>query len=479
MVADPQTGQWTGDALLAFMSELFPICRAATGSGVRDTLARIQERVPLPVHEVPTDTRVFDWRVPQEWNIRDAYIADTTGRRVVDFRVSNLHEVSNSVPVHETMRWSDLRAHLHTLPQHPDWVPFRTAYFEDGWGFCLAHRVYEELEARGDEPFEVCIDSSLEDGALTYGELLLPGTSEAKVLFSTHVCHPSLANDNLTGIVVATALTSLLAGRERRYSYRFVFVPATIGAIAWLSLNQDRLDRIKAGLVLALLSHPGGVTYKKSRRGDTLVDNVFEHLLSDTEGARCLDFSPIGYDERQFCSPGLDLPMGCLMRTPNGQYPEYHTSADDLELVSPEAVVDSLRLCLDAVSVLEGNACYLNRQPFGEPQLGRRGLYRAHGRQAGTADLQAAMPWVLNQSDGSHSLLDIAQRGGIEFGLVRQAADKLSAHELLSLATGGPVEAEPWSRCRLMSVESTSSVTTRTSPRIPTPGCSTPAGMST
>ena len=173
------------------------------------------------------------------------------------------------------------------------------------------------------------------------------------------------------------------------------------------------------------------------------MDSVFEHLLSDTEGARCLNFSPIGYDERQFCSPRLDLPMGCLMRTPNGQYPECHTSADHLELVSPEAVVDSRRLCLDAVSVLEGNACYLNRQPFGEPQLGRRGLYRAHGRQAGTADLQAAMLWVLNQSDGSHSLLDIAQRGGIEFGVVRQAADKLAAHELLSLATSDPLEAEP------------------------------------
>ncbi len=424
----------SGHELLDLMTELFPICRSSTGPGVRETLRRLQDVIPLVVHEVPTGTQVFDWQIPREWHIRDAYVKNGAGRRVIDFRQSNLHVISYSRPVAEVMRWSQLRGHLRTLPDRPDWIPFRTMYFEDGWGFCLSHRQYLELEAAGDdETYEVCIDSSLYDGSLTYGEIYLPGDEPDEVLLSTHVCHPSLANDNLSGIAIATRLAQHLERRPRRLSYRLIFIPATIGAIAWLSLNRDGLHRVTDGLVLALLGHGDRLTYKRSRRGSARIDTAVQHALRHSGTPHdVVDFAPYGYDERQFGSPGIDLPMGCLMRTPNGQYPEYHTSADDLSLVTPDALQSSFQLCVDTLAILEDDRRYRAREPYCEPQLGRRGLYRAYGRDPGFEILQRAILWVLNQSDGQHTLLDIADRAGLPFSVIRRAADVLVEHQLLA-----------------------------------------------
>lgn len=423
-----------GRAMYALIEDLFPICRSITGPGVRETLARLGRHVPLTVREVPSGTRVLDWCVPKEWQVRDAYVKDAEGRRVIDFRRSNLHVVNYSVPVRATMTLEELRPHLHTLPEHPDWVPYRTSYYEENWGFCLSTRQLAEM---GEGPYEVCIDSELKAGSLTYGELFLPGRTEDEVLFSCHVCHPSLCNDNLAGIAVATFLAQHVAALDRRYSYRFLFIPGTIGAITWLALNEHDLSRVKHGLVLALLGDAGKPTYKRSRRGEAEIDRAVAQVLRETGRDHAIvDFDPYGYDERQFCSPGFNLPVGRLTRTPNGQYPQYHTSADDLSLVRPESLADSLALCAAVVHILEHNRTYVNLCPKGEPQLGRRGLYGTLGGQRELAAVQQAMLWVLSFSDGSTPLLEIARRAAVPFESVRRAADLLAQHGLLEERAG-------------------------------------------
>lgn len=416
--------------MYGLVSELYPTCRSITGDGVRATLARLQHIVPLAVHEVPTGTAAFDWNVPKEWNIRDAYVKDSTGRRVVDFRASNLHVVNYSVPVRAEMTLDELRPRLFTLPEHPDWIPYRTSYYREDWGFCLTHR---QLQGLGDGRYEVCIDSTLEAGSLTYGEAYLPGETDEEVLISSHCCHPSLCNDNLSGMAVAAHLAHHLAALpHRRYSYRFVFVPGTIGAITWLSRNVAGLGRIRHGFVLALVGDPGQTTYKKSRRGDAVIDRAFQHVLSHSGAPYAVEeFEPLGYDERQYCSPGINLPVGCLMRTPHGRYPQYHTSADDLQLVRPEALADSWAKCVAAVEVLEGEGRYRNLSPNCEPQLGRRGLYRAMGGLTDQGQIEQALLWVLNYSDTRHSLLDVAERSRLPFPIIRKAADLLLEHGLL------------------------------------------------
>jgi aminopeptidase-like protein len=417
-----------GAEMHALVERLFPICRSLTGDGVRQTLSIIGEYVPIGVREVPTGTPVLDWTVPKEWNVREAWVRTLDGRPVVDFRDSNLHLVGYSVPVRRRVTLGELKQHLHSLPDRPGWIPYRTSYYEERWGFCLQH---DRLCALRDDHYEVCVDSTLEDGHLTFGELLLEGESESEVLVSCHICHPSLCNDNLSGIAVATFLAQHLASASRRrYSYRFLFVPGTIGPITWLALNEPRVHRIAHGLVLTLLGDPGAFTYKRSRRGDAEIDRAVEHVLHPLD-SEARNFSPWGYDERQYCSPGFDLPVGCLMRTPHGEFPEYHTSADDLDLVRPESLAESLAVVSQVVEVLEGNASYVNRSPKGEPQLGRRGLYGSLGGGVEGRQRQLALLWVLNLSDGDHSLLDIADRAGLPFATIRQAADLLLDHELL------------------------------------------------
>lgn len=412
-----------GQAIHNLMARLFPICRSITGDGVRRTLQVLSETVPLEVHEVPTGTQVLDWTVPREWNIRDAYIKNAAGRCIVDFRQSNLHVVNYSTPIHATMTLEALRPHLYSLPDHPDWIPYRTSYYKETWGFCLSHR---KLTALTDGEYEVCIDATLADGHLTYGEHLVPGAVTDEVLVSTHICHPSMANDNLSGVAVAAMLAAHLSQRRNRYTYRFVFVPGTIGAITWLQRNREQVGRIKHGLVLTGVGDPGALTYKKSRRGDADIDHAAQHLLRmRAAGDRVIDFSPYGYDERQYCSPGFNLPVGRLSRTPFGEYPQYHTSADNLQFVRPAALADSFSAIRSLLAIVDNNAVFTNRQPHGEPQLGRRGLYDSIGPD------QMAMLWVLNLSDGGHSLLDIAVQSDLPFASVQRAAALLKEHELL------------------------------------------------
>jgi aminopeptidase-like protein len=419
-----------GEEMIAFISEAFPICRSITGDGVRRTLAMIAERIPLAIHEVPSGTQVFDWTVPREWNLRDAWIKDPSGKKVVDFQESSLHVLNYSVPIHTRLSLAELRPHLFTLPDKPDLIPYRTSYYKEAWGFCLAHR---QLETLPEGEYEVLIDSTVADGSLTYGECFLPGSEEREVLLSTHVCHPSLANDNLSGIAVMTWLARELAAREtRRYSYRFLFIPGTIGSITWLARNEERAGRIAHGLVAANLGDPGKFHYKKSRQGLAEIDRAVTAVLRAAGEPFALEpFVPFGYDERQYCSPGFDLPVGSLTRTPWGRYPEYHTSADNLTFVQPAALAGSLRTYLDVVETLEGNRRYLNLNPKCEPQLGRRGLYRTIGGDESGRARELALLWVLNLSDGTYTLLDVAERSGLSFASLREAADALLAAGLL------------------------------------------------
>jgi aminopeptidase-like protein len=417
-----------GRQLYDCVADLYPICRSITGEGVRETLRRLQRQIPLTIHEIPSGTEVFDWTVPREWNVRDAYVKNARGERVVDFRRSNLHVVNYSVPVRGRMSLEELRPHLFTLPDRPEWIPYRTSYYKESWGFCLSQR---QLEALEDGEYEVCIDSSLEPGSLSYGECHVPGESTDEILISCHVCHPSLANDNLSGIAIAAYLGQHLRRFSLRYSYRFLFIPGTIGSITWLSRNEPIVSRIRHGLVLACLGDAGRFTYKKSRRGDATVDRAAVHVLRQRGDHEVLEFSPYGYDERQFCSPGFNLPVGRLSRTPHGCFPEYHTSADDLSFVHPAQLAASFATCLAILDVLENDRTYVNQNPKGEPQLGKRGLYHAIGGLAHSPVSEMAMLWVLNLSDGQHSLLDIAERSGCAFDVIHRAATVLGDHGLL------------------------------------------------
>jgi aminopeptidase-like protein len=419
-----------GERMHALARRLYPHCRSITGNGVRETLRILGADLPLKIEEVPSGTKVLDWEVPEEWNIRAAYIDRENGERVVDFADHNLHILQYSVPIDRTVPIDELRRHLHSLPEAPDLIPYRTAYYAKTWGFCLRHRT---LEGMRDAAYRVHIDSTLAPGHLSYGELLVPGASEDEVLFSIHCCHPSLANDNLSGMVIARALAERLLQDKPRLSYRFLFIPGTIGSITWLARNRDRITRIKHGLVLSCLGDAGPMTYKRSRRDDAAIDRAVAHVLQHKgPGNKTVPFIPYGYDERQYCSPGFDLPVGCLMRSPNGTFPEYHTSADNLDFIRPDALAESFDTLTRIVEVLEHDAHYRNTSPYGEPQLGRRGLYRPIGGQQDAAAYdQMVLLWTLNLSDGQHSLLDIAQRAERPFAMVRAAAADLQRVGLL------------------------------------------------
>ncbi len=419
-----------GAELHDFARMLFPICRSITGNGIRETLRLIGERIPLKTFEVPSGTQVFDWTVPKEWNIRDAYIKDSSGEKVVDLRRHNLHVLNYSAPVHATMLLSELKPHLFTIPEHPDWIPYRTSYFKENWGFCLAHN---HLASLRDGEYEVFVDSTLENGSLSYGECYIPGQSSDEILISCHACHPSLANDNLSGLAVATFLAEHLSGHNHRYSYRFLFIPGTIGAITWLAKNKETTSHIRHGLVLTCIGDRGSFHYKKSRRDNAEIDRAAEHVLKHAApSSKVLPFSPYGYDERQYCSPGFNLPVGCLMRSVWGTFPEYHTSADNLDFISPESLAESLSVCESILDVVENNFCYKNLSPFCEPQLGKRGLYHTTGGHSPDQQINARL-WILNQSDGTNSLLDVAERSGLPFSLLKNAAELLKNGGLLEL----------------------------------------------
>jgi aminopeptidase-like protein len=420
-----------GEIAYALIGRLYPLCRSITGNGVRRSLRVLRETIPLALREVVSHTQVFDWTVPDEWNVRDAYIMNDAGERLVDFRKSNLHVLNYSIPINRMMSLAELRPHLFTIPDAPDWIPYRTSYQQRNWGFCLTQRQLDKFE---EGEYYVYIDSTLHPGHLTYGEFRIQGETDDEVLISCHSCHPSLCNDNLSGMAVAARLAALLHGLSLRYSYRFLWLPGTIGSITWLALNEAILPRIKHGLVLSCVGDPGKFTYKRSRRENAEIDRAVEHaLIHSGSEFQVLDFAPNGYDERQYCSPGINLPVGCFMRTPNGCYPEYHTSADDLSLVSPFAMGESLAQLLRVIQILEQNRGYVNLNSKCEPQLGRRGVDHQISEMEGSTGVETAILWMLNFSDGDHDLLDIAVRSGIEFQVISKAAELLREARLLRL----------------------------------------------
>lgn len=422
-----------GQVMHELMAQLYPICRSITGDGVRQSLRLVQQQIPLTLHEVPTGTSVFDWSVPKEWNIRDAYVKNGQGEKVIDFQQSTLHVLNYSTPIQARMPLATLKEHLFSLPDQPQSIPYRTSYYRENWGFCLSHNALLKLT---DGDYEVCIDATLADGYLTYGELVLPGASEETVLISCHCCHPSLCNDNLSGMALSTYLAKALlaqsAERPRRYTYRFLFIPGTIGSITWLALHEEEALKIKHGLVVACVGDEGAFTYKRSRQGNAEIDRAVIHTLAQRQQPyQVLDFSPYGYDERQYCSPGFNLAVGSLTRTPHGRFPEYHTSDDNLAFVTPAALVESLAVYLAVVDLLEQNDTYINLKPKGEPQLGKRGLYSAFGGKKESKASEMAMLWVLNYADGHHTLLDIAEKSGYAFPLIAEVAHTLATHGLL------------------------------------------------
>jgi len=418
-----------GVQALDFMRELYPICRSITGDGLRRTLQMIGDRIPLQISEVPSGSTVFDWQVPKEWNVREAYLVDPNGRRVLDFRENNLHLVNYSCPVRRRMSLEELRPHLHTRPDRPDWIPYRTSYYRENWGFCLTQRQLEQL-IPGE--YEVVIESSLDEaGSLSYAQCVLPGDTDREFLLFTHCCHPSTCNDNLTGIAIATALARWLGNRTHRYTFRFVFAPATIGSITWLAGHEPHLHRIEHGLVLGLLGDGAPLSYKPSRRETCITDRIGAYVMQRMGiDGRLREFGPYGYDERQFCSPGFDLPVGRLTRSSNGEYDQYHTSADNMDIVSAGALAGSFWAALQFLAIADTNQVFINRSPKCEPRLGKYGLYSATGG-TGPDAFEQALLWLLNQADGSKDLLQIAVRAGIPFALVWRAAEALERAGLL------------------------------------------------
>lgn len=422
-----------GEQMYQLVETLYPICRSITGEGVRQTMAHIQRLLPITVHEVPSGTPVFDWTVPKEWAIRDAYVANGSGERVIDFKKSNLHVLNYSVPVNQRMSLTELRPHLYTLPEHPDWIPYRTTYYQEKWGFCLSQN---QLDALSEGDYDVVIDSALVPGSLTYGEYVIPGESSDEVLISCHTCHPSLCNDNLSGIALATYLARHIESLGKtHYTYRFLFIPGTIGSITWLARNEQTAQRIKHGLVVVCVGDAGNFSYKTSRQGDALIDRAAKHVLtSEKEAFNLIEFFPYGYDERQFCSPGFNLAVGSLSRSTHGKFPEYHSSADNLTFVNASQMAESLEVYLKVIDVLENDQILVNQNPKCEPQLGKRGLYGSVGATIHRPTFEMALLWTLNLTDGQHSLLDIAQRSKMPFETIKQAAKALAACGLLKTA---------------------------------------------
>jgi aminopeptidase-like protein len=418
-----------GEDIFELAAEIYAICRSITGDGVRETLRRLSRHLDIHLQEVPTGLPVFDWTIPAEWTIRDAYIKNENGERVLDFHHSNLHVVNYSTPIHAKLPLSALRQHVFTLPDQPDLIPYRTSYYEERWGFCMSHN---SLLALPDGVYEVMIEAEHKAGHLTYGEALIEGRSREEFLLSAHVCHPSLANDNCSGLALLTMLGARLSRIETKFTYRLLFAPGTIGAIAWLARNAGKLGAIRHGLVVSCVGDGGGPVYKRSRQGTAAIDRAASHVLSNYwRNPAIMDFAPYGYDERQFCSPAFNLPAGLFQRSLYGTFPEYHTSADNLDFIRPNHLAASYRTICAAIDIVENDRRVLNTKPQAEPQLGRRGLYDAIGGGKAAPEKRMALLWVLNFSDGAHSLLDIAERAKLPFAVIDEAALRLAKHGLV------------------------------------------------
>ena len=410
-------------------TRLWPFPRSLTGNGVRQTLAVLGEYLPgLTIHEVPSGTAVFDWVVPDEWNIVEAYLLDPQGNRVIDFAESNVHVVSYSVPVDCEISLEDLQAHLHSDPDLPDAIPYVTSYYNRTWGFCLTQRQRDSLEPG---TYRAVIKSTLKPGSLTYGELVIPGESSEEVFISTYVCHPSLANNELSGPVVATAIARWLISLDsRKFTYRFVFIPETIGAVAYLDAQLDHLKKhVIAGFNLTCIGDDGDYSYLASRHGNTPIDRIARRVVLATDRPVLYSYLDRGSDERQYCAPGVDLPLISLMRTKYGAYREYHTSLDNLDFVTPTGLQGGFELVRDCIAELE-SATYIKTPIKGEPQLGKRGLYHTmHARTV--ADEVLLRTHILAYADGSYSLADIADITQRPVSEIELLAAELMEHGLV------------------------------------------------
>ena len=437
--------------IYSLMEDLFPICRSITGDGVRKSLKILKKIIGLNIFEVKTGTTIFDWEVPNEWNIKDAYVKDRNGKKIIDFKESNIHLVSYSIPINEKISLKDLKKHLHSLPKKPNSIPYVTSYYKKNWGFCLTDN---KLKLMKDDYYNVKIDSSLISGSLTYGEYYKRGKISDEILISTYICHPSLCNDNISGVAVSAILAKILTKINTYYSYRFIFIPETIGAITWLSKNIKNISKIKHGLVITCVGNGNNLTYKKTRDGDSIIDNVvIETLEKSGKNFKIQEFYPFGSDERQFCSPGINLPVGVLMRTPYYEFKEYHTADDNLKIIKKKWLNDSLITLCKIISKLENEKnsenpknkkfielkhdTYLNLKPKCEPQLGKRKLYREISKQRlvdknDSENLkEMSIFWVLNFSDGMHSLEDISKKSELPLELLKKSAKILVEKKLL------------------------------------------------
>lgn len=416
-----------------FFDRLWPITRSLTGNGNRESLNILSEIIDIKTVEVPSGTQCFDWKVPPEWNIREAWIKDSKGNTVVDIANNNLHILGYSEPFQGKISFEELEPHLYTLPEQPNLIPYLTSYYSRRWGFCLSHNQFQKLDKN--EVYEVLVDSSLDDnGSMTIGEAIIEGNTDKEIIFSTYLCHPSMASNELSGPLVSSFIYKELKERkDLKYTYRFLFVPETIGSIYSLSVNGESWKKnLHAGFVITCVGDDGKFTYKKSKRGDTVTDRAAEAVLAQAEKEfNLVEFAPMGSDERQFCSPGFNLPVGSLMRTMYGEYPEYHTSGDNKDYISFEAMEEVVGKYLEIIEVIERNEKYINTMPFGEPQLGKRGLYPTLGSHKSTRSLVEAMMWVLNLADGTEDLLSISARSGIPVKRLIPVIDKLLENGIL------------------------------------------------
>lgn len=422
-----------GDQIHAFAKTLWPINRSLTGDGVRETLKHIQSHLPdLSIKEVPSGTEVFDWTIPQEWQINNAWIITPDGEKICDFAVNNLHVVGYSAPIHKKVMLGELQEHLYSLPEQPNAIPYITSYYQERWGFCITD---EQRRSLKDGEYEVFVDAKLFDGALTYGELVIPGNSSEEIFISTYVCHPSMANNELSGPVVTTFLGKWIAAlADRHFTYRIVFIPETIGSITYLSKNLDHLkENVVAGFNVSCVGDDRAYSYLPSRHGDTLSDHVAKHVLNsiDPNFVR-YDWTARGSDERQYCAPLVDLPIASMMRTKYGRFDEYHTSLDDLEsVVTPAGLEGGYTMLMRAIEALENNA-FPRIKVLCEPQLGKRGLYPTLSTKNSGKEVRLMMD-IITWSDGSKSLLEIADLCGVPIWDTYTIVKKLVDHDLLEL----------------------------------------------
>jgi aminopeptidase-like protein len=419
-----------GKEMYDLIKVLFPICRSITGNGVRETLKIIQKHIPIKIHEVPTGTNVFDWTVPKEWNIKDAYVLYEDGNKIIDFRKNNLHVVGYSIPVSKSVTLSELQEHLYSLPDQPEVIPYVTAYYKERWGFCISHKHREQLK---EGEYKVFIDSELKDGSLTYGELIIPGESEKEVFLSTYVCHPSMANNELSGPAVTTFLTKWILSKQRRYTYRIIFIPETIGSITYLSKNLEVMKKnVIAGFNVSCVGDNKVYSYLPTRNGDTYADRVALNILSFKHP----DFIKWSFlnkasDERQYNAPGVDLPVCCVMRSKYGSYPEYHTSLDNLDFVSLEGLAGAYNVLKECLILIEENRKY-KINCLGEPQLGKRALYPMISIKSSTYEVKSMLNFIA-YADGKNDLIDISNKINVPVWELYPYIEKLRQIDLLNV----------------------------------------------